>query len=56
MIKNKIWICEECDRIFTEEEMLKHKEQAEWGHPCKAHPKSLKPYRCEAYLHKYEAS
>ena len=52
-MKDKIWVCEECDKIFSEEEMQRHKQQEAWGHPCKAHPRSKREWRCEAYLRKF---
>ena len=54
MKKKVIWICEECNKIFTEEEKKSHDEGAAWGHPCKMHPRSKKPWRCESYLEKFE--
>jgi len=55
MSKDRVWICEECNHIFTEEEKQVHDEQREWGHPCKNYPRSKKPHRCESYLKPYTA-
>ncbi len=48
-----IFVCEECDKIFTPEEKQVHDEEQEWGHPCKA-KKYRKPMRCESYLQKFK--
>ncbi len=53
--EERIWICEECNKTFTEKDLVEvctcmH---TEWGHKCKAHPRSKKPWRCEAYLQEY---
>ena len=53
-IKSNIWICEECNQIFTDEEKIKDCQLNQWGHKCKAHPKSKKDYRCERYLEQFE--
>ncbi len=53
MIKDRIWICEECNRIITEEEKNKDEAEKKWGHKCKMHPRSIKEYRCEAYWQPY---
>jgi len=53
LTKERIWICEECNHIFTKEEKQTHDEQKEWGHPCKMHPRSRKLHRCESYLKPY---
>ena len=49
-VKGKIWICEECNQIFTDEEKINDCKNNEWGHKCKMHPRSKKPWRCEAFL------
>ena len=47
----RIWVCEECFHIFTNEEIVA--DQAEiWGHPCKSHP-CRKGQRCESHLEPY---
>ena len=47
----RIWVCEECLHIFTNEEIIA--DQAEiWGHPCKSHP-CRKGQRCESHLEPY---
>jgi hypothetical protein len=54
-----IYVCEECDKIFTPEEKLKHdiemQEEHQFGHPCKAKA-YRKPMRCESYLQKFQAA
>uniref|UniRef100_A0A6M3KQN6 C2H2-type domain-containing protein n=1 Tax=viral metagenome TaxID=1070528 RepID=A0A6M3KQN6_9ZZZZ len=52
--KDIIYMCEECGKIFTQEEKEIHDSQGEWGRPCKRHPRSKKPWRCESYLRKYK--
>ena len=56
-MSEKIWICEECNKVFTDEEKIKGCDnQDKWGHVCKAHPRSINEYRCEAYLKPYIAA
>lgn len=43
----RLWVCEECDHIFTDEEIREHTDN--WGHPCKAHPFNKKNH-CESHL------
>jgi hypothetical protein len=52
----KIWVCEECNKIFTDEEKIEDCKKKEWGHKCNAHPRSKKQYRCEAYLRSFTSS
>ena len=48
----RIWVCEECDQIFTDEEIRKDCKNNEWGHICKyKNPKNK--YRCESHLEPY---
>ena len=51
--KEVIFICEECNKIFNEDEKQASDEEKQWGHPCKMHPRSQKPWRCESYLKKF---
>jgi len=46
----RIWVCEECLRIFTDEEI--RQDEAGWGHTCKLHP-NRKGQRCESHLEPY---
>ena len=46
----RIWVCEECQHIFTDDEIRKDKEGE--GHPCKCHPQR-KGQRCESHLDPY---
>ena len=48
-----IFVCEECDKIFTEEEKQVIDEAKEWGHPCKA-KRSKKAWQCESYLKRFK--
>jgi len=48
----KVWICEECNKLFTEEEKNKGCEK-EWGHICKMKKYKI-PTRCESYLTPYQ--
>ena len=43
----RIWVCEECGYIFTDEEA--RNEQKSWGHPCN----QFKNKRCESHLEPY---
>lgn len=45
----RVWICEECDHIFADEEIRKDASKGLWGHACKSHP-CRKGQRCESYL------
>lgn len=46
---DKIFICEECSKILTQEEKDNNKE---WGHICKA-KNYRRPIRCESFLQTY---
>jgi hypothetical protein len=41
----RVWICHECGHVRTTDGC----EEGKWGRACAAHPKSKKPWRCEAY-------
>lgn len=43
--KYRIWICTECPKIFTDEEL--RKDLNNWGHCCK------KSSRCESHIEPY---
>ena len=49
----RIWRCEECDHIFTDEEI--RNDESGWGHTCKSHP-HRKGQRCESHLETYMPS
>lgn len=49
-----IWICEECDAIIEAPDKQVADEDGKWGRPCKAHPRSKKMTRCEAYWQKFK--
>ena len=44
----RVWICEECNASFADEEVRRDIATGEWGHKCKSNPR--KPYRCESHL------
>ena len=46
----RIWVCEECKHIFTDNETRAGLNG--WGHPCKSHP-CRKGQRCESHLEPY---
>ena len=46
--KSRIWVCEECFHIFTDEE-IREDELKGWAHSCKKHP-CRKGQRCESHL------
>jgi len=48
----RIWVCEECNAIFTDEEVRKCMSDGKWGHTCKA-KKYKEEHRCESYCQKY---
>ena len=52
MKEERIWVCEECNVVFTEDEVMKDREIVRWGHLCKQ-KKYKKEHRCEAYLKTY---
>jgi len=47
----RIWICDECGHIFTDEE-IRADSGIGWGHACKSHP-CRKGQRCESHLESY---
>ena len=47
----RIWVCEECGHIFSDEEIREDSEVG-WGHACKSHP-CRKGQRCESHLEPY---
>ena len=48
----RIWVCEECNRTFQDDEARKDCAQGKWGHSCKA--KAYKrETRCESHLEPY---
>ncbi len=52
----RIWVCDECSHIFTDEEVRKDElgndKPHGWGHSCKSHP-CRKGQRCESHLEPY---
>ncbi len=52
----RIWVCDECGHIFTDEEIRKDElandKAGGWGHVCKSHP-CRKGQRCESHLEPY---
>ena len=48
--KCRIWVCEECNHIFTDTEIRNDEDQKRWGHSCKMHKKG---HRCESHLESY---
>ncbi len=48
----RVWICEECGHIFTDEDIRKDEESGVWAHICKQHP-CRKSQRCESHLEPY---
>jgi len=51
--ENRIWVCEECNHIFTDSEI--REDEMGWGHTCKSHP-CRKGQRCESHLEPYMPS
>jgi len=47
--KFRIWVCEECGHLFTDEEI---RNDTGMGHDCKSHP-CRKGQRCESHLEPY---
>lgn len=47
--KIRIWVCEECNCIFTDNEL---RADGNWGHVCKSHT-HRNATRCEAHLEPY---
>lgn len=50
--QTRVWVCEECLHIFTDEEIRNDMESGEWGHACKSHP-CRKGQRCESHIEPY---
>ena len=48
--KYRIWVCEECLHVFTDEEI--RQDELPGLHPCKCHPQR-KGQRCESHLEPY---
>ncbi len=49
---DRIHVCEECFKHFTERELLEYQLKPVWGHPCKA-KKFRETNYCESYLQPY---
>jgi len=49
---NRIWVCEECNYVFSDEEIRKDIVTGRWGHLCKM-KKYRTEVRCESYLTPY---
>ncbi len=49
----RIWVCTECQHIFTDKEIREDAESGQWGHICKSHP-CRKGQRCESHLEPYD--
>lgn len=47
----RIWVCEECNISFGDEEIRKDESCGEWGHKC-----PIYKTRCEAHLESYMPS
>ena len=43
----RIWICEECEGFFTDEEIREDLEDGDWGHKC------YNSNRCESHIEPY---
>ena len=46
---HRIWVCDECDHIFADDEIRIDLARGKWAHECKCHPKR-KGQRCESHL------
>ena len=46
---HRIWVCDECDHIFADDEIRIDLASGKWAHECKCHPKR-KGQRCESHL------
>lgn len=46
---NRIWVCQECGHVFSDDEIRKDIASGAWGHACKHHP-CRKGQRCESFL------
>ena len=49
---DRIFVCEECQQVFSHEEILADACKGEWGHKCKM-KKYKEEHRCESYLRPY---
>uniref|UniRef100_A0A6M3K8V5 Uncharacterized protein n=1 Tax=viral metagenome TaxID=1070528 RepID=A0A6M3K8V5_9ZZZZ len=49
---NRLWACDECQHIFTDEEIRIDLASGHWAHDCKCHPRR-KGQRCESHLESY---
>ena len=49
----RIFVCEECRCMFTDDEIRKDISSGKWGHICKA-KKYKEEHRCEAYFVAYK--
>lgn len=49
---NRLWICEECRAVKTDEEIRKDVTSGKWGYECKA-KKFRRETRCEAFHDAY---
>jgi hypothetical protein len=45
----RIWVCEECNCMFSDEEIRKDITSGKWGHICKAR-NYKEEHRCESHL------
>jgi hypothetical protein len=50
--KDRIFVCEECNVVFADEEIRRFIGNTLWGHPCKMR-EYKKEHRCEAFLKAY---
>lgn len=48
----RIWVCTECNHIFTDKEIRADLKTNQWGHVCESHP-CHKGQRCESHLEPY---
>ena len=46
---HRIWVCDECDHIFADDEVRIDLASGKWAHECKCHPKR-KGQRCDRHL------
>lgn len=44
---NRLWVCEECGKVLSDEEMRRDAATGQWGRPCKG------KMRCEAFFRAY---
>lgn len=45
----RVFICEDCQVVFTDEEIRRDIDSRKWGHLCKE-KKYKKEHRCESFL------